>query len=226
MMNLPHKPSRINFEAIDAHQLDRILKNGETSSLTEAEREYLQLMELVRGLRARMMFPGGNRIVTKAGIIKLLKSDIYGLSDWMARKIYADSLNFFYSEDGVRPAAWRNLYADRLEKWADLSASMGKLKEARSFLVEAAKLRGCYDEQTAEIPQDLLDAAPTVIYTTDAESMGASRADRKELEAFIDAIPDLPEMARARVKEDAGISRRDFIKRISEDIKEFSEDED
>ena len=95
MTNLPRKPSRIDFEALDSHQIERILKTGDLESLTPAEREYFNLMELVRGLRARMMMPGGNRIVTKAGIIKVLKSDVYGLSDWMARRVYSDALNFF-----------------------------------------------------------------------------------------------------------------------------------
>jgi hypothetical protein len=171
------------------------------------------------------MLPGGNRIVTKSGIIKILKSDVYGLSDWMARRVYADALNFFYSDDGVAPRAWANLYAERLEKWADLSASMGKLKEARSFLTEAARLRGCYDDIKPEIPQELLDAEPVVLYTNDAESMGAPKADRRELEAFIDSIPELPDVSRQRVKEDAGIKRRDLYKRIVDDVKEFSEDE-
>ena len=164
MTNLPRKPSRIDFEALDSHQIERILKTGDLDSLTPAEREYFNLMELVRGLRARMMMPGGNRIVTKAGIIKVLKSDVYGLSDWMARRVYSDALNFFYSVDDVTPRAWRNLYAERLDNMANLSASMGKMKEARSFMVEAAKLRGCYEDQAPEIPQELLDAAPTVIY--------------------------------------------------------------
>ena len=47
----------------DSHQIERILKTGDLESLTPAEREYFNLMELVRGLRARMMMPGGNRIV-------------------------------------------------------------------------------------------------------------------------------------------------------------------
>lgn len=181
-------------------------------------------MEMVRGLRARMMFPGGKRIVTKAGIIKLLKSDAYGLSDWMARRIYADALNFFYSEENVRPRAWANLYAERYEKWADLAASMGKLKEAKSMLHEAAKLRGCYDEATPEIPQELLDASPVILYTHDPESMGAPKADRKELEAFIDSIPEIPEISRRRVKEDAGIMKRNLIQRMIDDEKEFGDE--
>lgn len=224
-MNLLRTPSRIDFDKIDAHQIERILKSGELDTLTPAERDYFDLMELVRGLRARMMLPGGDRIVTKAGIIKILKSKAYGLSDWMARRVYADALNFFYSEDGVRPRAWANLYAEKLEKWADVAASMGKLKEAKGLLTEAAKLRGCYDEQNAEIPAELLDAAPTVIYTADPESMGAGRADRKELEMFIDSIPDIPEISRQRVKEDAGISRRNLLKRMMDDAKEFGDEE-
>lgn len=223
-MSLPSKPSRINFDSVDSHQIERILSTGNLEALTPAEREYFNLMEMVRGLRARMMFPGGQRVVTKAGIIKLLKSDAYGLSDWMARQIYSDALNFFYSEDNVRPRAWANLYAERYEKWADLAASMGKLKEARNFLHEAAKLRGCYDEAAPEIPQELLDASPVLIYTADPESMGAPKADRRELEEFIDSIPDIPEINRNRVKEDAGIRKRDLLQRMIDDVKEFGDE--
>ncbi len=225
-MNLPRKPSRIDFEAVDSHQIERILKTGDLGSLTPAERDYFDLMELVRGLNARMMLPGGNRIVTKSGIIKILKSDAYGLSDWMARRVYTDALNFFYAADDVRPKAWANFYAERFDKLANLAASMGKLKEAKSNLVEAAKLRGCYDEQSAEIPQELLDAAPVVLYTSDPESMGAPKADRKELEAFIDSIPDIPEISRRRIKEDAGIKKRTLLERIISDVKEFGDEEE
>lgn len=226
MTNLPRKPSRIDFEAIDSHQIERILRTGDLESLTPAERDYFELMEMVRGLNARMMLPGGNRLVTKAGIIKLLKSDVYGLSDWMARRVYADALNFYYAVDDVRPRAWANLYAERFDKLGNLAASMGKLKEAKGYFVEAAKLRGCYEKQDAEIPKELLDAAPVVLYTPDAESMGAPKADRKELEAFIDSLPDIPEISRRRVKEDAGIVRRNLVERMVADIKEFGDDEE
>ena len=224
-MSLPLKPSRIDFEAINANQIARILRTGDLDSLTPAEREYFGLMEMVRGLRARMMLPGGKRIVTKAGIIKVLKSDAYGLSDWMARQVYADALNFFYADDDVKPRAWANYYAERLEKLADLAVAMGKLKEAKGYYTEAAKLRGCYDDQATEIPQELLNAAPTVIYTADPESMGAPKADRRELEAFIDSIPDIPEISRRRVKEDAGIKKRNLLSRMIEDVKEFGDEE-
>lgn len=217
------KPSRINFEAVDSRQIERILRTGQLESLTPQEREYFSLMEMVRGLRARMMLPGGQKIVTKAGIIKLLKSDAYGLSDWMARQVYADALNFFYSDEGVRPRAWANYYAERLDKIADLAIATGQLRDAKGYIVEAARLRGCYEEQTEEIPKELLDRAPVVIYTSDPAAMGAPKADRKEIEQFIDSLPDIPEHTRRRVKEDAGIGRADLLGRMIEDIKEFGD---
>lgn len=223
-MNLPRKPSRIDFESVDKFQIERILSTGNIDSLTPAERDYYDLMELVRGLRARMMFPGGRKIVTKAGIIKLLKSDQYGLSDWMARQIYSDALNFFYSEDNVRPRAWANLYAEKLEKYADLAAASGNLKTAANLIERAAKLRGCFDEASPEIPEELLSQSPVEIYTTDAESMGAPKTDRRELENFIDSIPDIPTIQRQRIKEDAGIKKRDLLNRLLQDVKEFGEE--
>ncbi|MDE5786176.1 MAG: hypothetical protein K2H98_06540 [Duncaniella sp.] len=224
MTNLPRKPSRIDFESIDRFQIERILSTGSLDSLTPAERDYYDLMELVRGLRARMMFPGGRKIVTKAGIIKLLKSEQYGLSDWMARQIYTDALNFFYSEDGVRPRAWANLYAEKLEKWADLAASSGNLKSAANLIERAAKLRGCFDEPAPEIPEELLNHSPIEIYTTDAESMGAPKADRAEVDRFIDSIPDIPVIHRQRIKEDAGIKKRNLLNNLLQDIKDYGEE--
>lgn len=224
-MSLPIKPSRIDFESIDTHQLDRILKTGDVDALTPSEREYFELMNVVRGFHARMMMPGGEKIATKAGIIKLLKSDAYGLSDWMARQIYTDALNFFYADEGVTTRAWSNLYAERLDKLANLAATMGKLKEAKGFITEAAKLRGCYDDKAPEIPQELLDAAPVTIYTADPESLGAPKADRKDIDAFIDSIPDIPEISRQRIKEDAGIKKRNLLSRMIEDIKEFGDED-
>lgn len=225
MTNLPHKPSKIDFDAIDRSTLERILRGGSLDSLSEGERRYFDLMEMVRGLRARMTMPSGDRIVTKAGIIKLLKSDAYGLTDWMARQVYADTLNFFYSEDGVSTQAWANFYAERLDKLADMSVVAGRIKEAKGYIVEAAKLRGCYKDTAPEVPRELLDAQPIVIYANNPEDLGVSRADRNELEDFIDSLPEISDSRRNRVKEDAGIRRRNLYNAMIEDVKEYGEED-
>lgn len=225
-MNLPRRTSRIDFDNLDINQISRIVSSGGSiESLTDAERDYYGMMEMVRGLRARMLLPGGDRLVTKAGIIKLLRQQ-YNMTDWSARRLYDDTINFFYADDTVSPRAWSNLYAEKLEKMADLAFQSGRLKEGRQLIADAARLRGCFNAPEQEVPQELLDRQPTVVYTADAADLGAPRADRRELEAFINSVPDIPEITRERLREDAGIKKRDLLKRLTEDVKEFTEDTD
>lgn len=226
--NIPDRPrpSRIDFESIDVRQIERILKTGNVDCLAEDERAYYDLMELVRGLRARMKMPGGDRIVTKAAIIKLLRSEPHGLSDWMARRVYDDALNFFYSEQGVATRAWSNYYAERIEKLADLAAVAGRFREARGFYMDAAKLRGCFEAAAPELPEELVNPPRVIIYTGDAEAMGARRADRRELRQLIDSIPEVPEATRRRVRQDAGLENRNLLERMMTDAQEFGETEE
>lgn len=224
-MKTTRLPSRIDFDRIDMNEIRRILKTGDMSALTPEEVEYYHLMDAVRGWRARTLTPDGKKIVTKAGIIKVLRQ-VYGLSDFMARRIYSDALDFFHADADASPAAWRNLYAEKAENMANTAIAMGGAKEALSFLKLAAELRGCFKEEQETIPQELLDRKPIVVYTGDATALGASKTDRRELEAFIDSIPDTPEAVRSRLRQDAGIERSNLLQRLIEDGKEFAEDAD
>lgn len=217
-----YKPTRIDFDKMDINQIGRILQSGgDLTDLSPEEREYYHLMEMVRGLRARMKLNG--KAVTKSGIIKLLKSEAYGLSDWMARQVYDDSINFFYAQENVRPEAFANLYAEKLEKWADTAFLMGKVKEAARILERAADIRFRFKKEEKEIPEELLNQKPVVIYTTSRADLGVADTDRKELEAFIDAIPDIPVLVKERLKEDSGIKKFDLRKRMIEDAEEFKD---
>ena len=221
-MNLV-KPTRIDFERIDLSQITRMLSTGDLEALPEAERAYYELMEMVRGLRARMKYNG--KVITKAGIIKLLKSDIYGLSDWMARQVYADSINFFYTDENTHPEAFANLYAEKMEKWADSMFLMGKGEEASRILERAAKLRLRFASTETEIPEELLNRKQVVLYTTNRSDLGVPDTDRRDLEEFINDIPDIPVIVRDRLKEDAQIKKFNLKKRMLEDVEEFSEDD-
>lgn len=217
------KPTRIDFERIDISVITRLLSTGDLEALPEAERAYYEMMEMVRGLRARMRYNG--KVITKAGIIKLLKSDIYGLSDWMARQVYSDSINFFYAQENIRPEAFANLYAEKLEKWADSMFLMGKGEEASRILERAAKLRLRFASTETEIPEELLNRKQVVVYTTNRADLGVPDTDRRELDEFIDEIPDIPVIVRDRLKEDSQIKKFNLKKRMLEDVEEFSEDD-
>ena len=202
MSELPVRPSRVDFEKVDLNQIQRILSTGALDSLRPEEREYFSLMEMVRGLRARMRFTNG-RMVTKAGIIRLLKSEPYSLSDWMARQVYNDSIKFFYTQDNIRPEAFAALYAERAEKWADAAFLAGKIKEARALLKLAGEYRRCFRKEQAEKPDELLNQKKVDIYTASREDLGVPAIDRKELEGLIDSIPEIPLAVRENLKEDA-----------------------
>lgn len=217
------KPTRIDFERIDISVITRLLSTGDLEALPEAERAYYEMMEMVRGLRARMRYNG--KVITKAGIIKLLKSDIYGLSDWMARQVYADSINFFYTDENIRPEAFANLYAEKMEKWADSMFLMGKGEEASRILERAAKLRLRFASTETEIPEELLNRKQVVVYTTNRADLGVPDTDRRELDEFINEIPDITVIVRDRLKEDSQIKKFNLKKRMLEDVEEFSEDD-
>ena len=63
------------------------------------------------------------------------------------------------------------------------------------------------------------------IYTASREDLGVPAIDRKELEGFIDSIPEIPVAVRDNLKEDARIRKFDLKKRMIYDIEEFSEED-
>ena len=214
--------ARFNFEEVSLDRIERVLSTGSLDALPEAERRYYDLMEMVRGLRARLKV--NDKLVTKAGIIRLLKSEPYGLTDYMARRVYTDAIKFFWAQDEVRPRAFSNLYADRLENWANLLFIQGQPRVALNYIKLAAQLRGCFDEEPQQIPDELLNQQPTIIYTTDRRDLGLPATNRRQVEQLIDAIPEIPELVRDSLKEDANISKFQLKKRLLHDIEEFSED--
>lgn len=214
--------ARFNFEEVSLDRIERVLSTGSLDALPEAERRYYDLMEMVRGLRARLKV--NDKLVTKAGIIRLLKSEPYGLTDYMARRVYTDAINFFWAQDEVRPRAFSNLYADRLENWANLLFIQGQPRVALSYIKLAAQLRGCFDEEPQQIPDELLNQQPTIIYTTDRRDLGLPATNRRQVEQLIDAIPDIPDLVRDSLKEDANIYKFQLKKRLLHDIEEFGEE--
>ena len=219
------KPTRIDFNRVSMDKLNAILSTGSLDSLNEAERHYFYLMDMVRGLCVKMKFEKENKFITKSGIIKLLKSEKYGLSDWMARQIYNDSINFFYQRSEIAVEAFNNLYAEKCEAWAEQMYASGDIKEARNLLKLAGEYRGCFKPKEASIPDELLNQKRVDIYTSNREDLGIPAIDRKRLDEFIDSIPEISTTVRENLKEDAGIKKFDLKKRMLHDIEELSEED-
>jgi len=213
---------KTKFDNINPSVIMQVIKTGSLASLDPDQQEYYSLMEMVRGLRAKWVHNG--KVITKGTIIKMLKSEPYDLSDYEARVLYNDSLNFFYAQENIKSEAFANLYAEKLEKMSDAAFLNGKEEVAGKLLDLAAKLRGCYKPKDNTIPEELLHHPVMLVYTSDISDTGIPAADRKQLSEMLDSIPDIPVIVRDNIDQDAGIKKMDILSRMQNDIKEFTED--
>lgn len=213
-----------NFDDLNVNLLANVLKTGSLNSLPHEYQEYYSLLEKVRGLRAKGVH--NKKIISKAGIIKLIRTE-YGVTDYTSRRIYDDSINFFYAQENVKPEAFSNLYADRLDEAAQLALHSNQLETFERLTMSAAKLRGCFEKKAIEIPEELYQKQ-TIIYTTSAEDVGLIPEDMKEVERVLDLLPDIPVLKMNRVKADAGVPgyKYNILRNIAQDQEEFIDEED
>lgn len=216
MMNLE------KFESIRGDQFSAILKTGNLSSLPIEYQEYYNMMDYSRGLSAKMTYEG--QLLTRNKVIRFVREN-FDISQETAKRVYEDAINFFYLHNSIKTEAFSNMYAQRLEDLASLAASTGDLKTAKEMISEAAKLRGCYDKKEPEIPKEYF-RKQWVIYTNDVADLGLESEDEKELDAFIDSLPEIPVLKRDRLKREAGTRPYDIMKSMAEDIEQFVDEDE
>lgn len=185
-------------------ELQEWISSGKSKTLPKHLVEYLEQLEVVRSLYSKYE--------SKAFIIRTLKLT-YKLTDYLANKVYAEALNFFYSSNEVKVEAWANIYAEKLENAALAAWDLSDYETYGRLIVEAAKLRGVGKDKPQEIPKDFYQR-PVVIYTLKPEDVGLESVDRKTLAKFIDELPEINEKQKLRLKRDAMV----------EDVKIFEDD--
>jgi hypothetical protein len=181
------------FERITYDQLQVFIDNGKQNSMSKELVEYLTLLEMVRALY--------DKYRTKKYIIDLLAQPPYELSRYLAQKIYADTLNFFYSSNPIKREAWANIMADKLEKLAELSIADNNLDNAFKCYSKVAELRMGKENQV-EVPLELRDRRP-VFYTINPADLNMPPVNRRKLAQFIDGLTDIPQDERSRLHRDA-----------------------
>lgn len=220
----PGRKPDIDFNSINPTMLSSILKTGSLVNLPYEYQEYYSIMEKVRDLRAKAVYNG--KLITKGGIIRLLQNT-HQLSMFEARRVYDDALNFFYVQDNVKPQAFANLYADQLDDAAAIALKTNQLETFERLKMSAAKLRGCFEKKAPEIPEGAYQKQ-VVIYSLSPKDIGVEPQDKKEVERFLDSLPDIPAIKMQRAKSDAGVDGYKFniLRNMAEDIDDFVEDED
>jgi hypothetical protein len=210
------------FEDIRGDQFAAILKTGNLSSLPIEYQEYYNMMDFSRGLSAKMTYEG--QLLTRNKVIRMVRENFH-ISQETAKRVYEDAINFFYQHTSIKIDAFSNMYAQQLEDMAKLAASTGDLKSAKEMINDAAKLRGCFDKKQPEIPKEMYRKQYN-IYTMDVTDLGLEPEDKKELDEFIDSLPDIPVIKKERLKREAGTRPFDIMKNMSEDFEQFVDEED
>ena len=210
---------RVDFSELDINKLAEIYRTGSLENLPAEYREYFNMMDFARGISVTGFFK--EKVIIKSGIIKLLQKQ-YGVSDYIARQIYNDSINFFHIREDVKTEAIAELYAEKFDLAASIALRKGDLGDFHKNAKEAAVLRGCYKEKAAEIPKEMLRKS-VVLYSTDIQDIGGEQIDLKELDEFIDKLPDIPQIKSKRLKADAGIEKFSIIEQMRMDAEIFED---
>ena len=189
--------SKENFSGFEELTLDNLqtwVMTGDDQRMPEAMQRYLCVLDI-----ARSMY---DKYKSNLFIIKTLTKDPYNLSLYMARRVFSDALNFFYSDNEVKADAWRTIYADRLDNLALLAIQSDNYETAQRCFLEAAKLRAA-NEKVKDVDEKLYHR-PNVFYSMRAKDLGFEQVDRRKLAKFIDNLKDIDETERQRIHRDTG----------------------
>lgn len=181
------------------------METGASGDLPQEMVEYLGVLELIRGLHMRFS--------SRDSIVNLLQQPPYLLSRHLSLKYYSDAINFFYLDNQIKKQAWRNVYAEQLDRAAELILKTAKTSKDldifKNIKLAAATMRQLDTPEQDDIPEDFFKK-PIKLYVLDPELVGRKRPNRNLLAKHIDSL-DIPETDKERLKGDAMITDVEFI---------------
>jgi hypothetical protein len=181
------------------------IETGAQGDLPQDMVEYVSTLELIRGMHMRYE--------NRQAIVKFLQQPPYSLSYYLANKYYSDAINFFYLDVEIKKNAWRNMYAEKLDRAADLvlkTATTSKDIDIYKNIIFAARdMRQLHIPESEDIPEEFFKK-PNKVYVLDPGLIGRSKANRNLLAKHIDSL-NIPEADKQRVKADAMIEDIEFL---------------
>lgn len=190
----------INNVGLD--DLKEFLETGNPDNAPEAIHAYVEMLGKIYGMTLRI-----DKWGSKEAVLKHLVA-FEGLSRYKASQLYNETLEYFYTDAAVSKKAWRNFYANIIDQEINFARRIKKdtadSKRIVDMVDKAANMRGAFDEEVEEIPDELF-RTPFIVYTCDAEMLGMPKVDRNKLSAQIDLYPDISEKEKIQIKREAQI---------------------
>lgn len=190
----------MNIEDVTLDQLYEFMERGNIANAPQKIVDYLTMIEKVRGMLTRIDLYGNRDAVVKH--LKLHDK----MSDFKANQIINETIQYFYVENAISRDAWRNLYAEKMDKV--INYAMRSIKDVSDaskvvkMLLDVSILRQV-NEPDKEILPDHFFEKPINLLSLDANIFEFGKANRQGLEDFIDKLPELTEKERIRIKQEA-----------------------
>lgn len=184
------------------------IETGRSQTAPEELFQYANLLDKIRGMMLRKDIYGNKEAIIKhlVNFDENLKGNRY-----KANQYYAESIEYFYTQDNISKKAWRNLYAEDLDKAYDLAISLAQstadVEKASKIKERAAKVRALDQEEPEKLPDNFF-TRPNKIYTINMDKFELGNVNRTELELWIDEnTKKLTPKAIDRIKQEALITK-------------------
>ncbi|KAA6318602.1 hypothetical protein EZS27_031410 [termite gut metagenome] len=197
------------FETSYFDILQDYIAGGCKEELSPQEEEYYNALYAIIGI---------GRKYGKDKAIAFLTHKPFCVPQRRARQMYDEAINLFFADDNIENSAHRNLLYDNLTKMAAVvSQNVRSSKDAEVYgnlMIQAWKVKQLDRVDPPKLEE--VKEKPIKIYSLKTETVGLPSIDRQELAAQIDAIIDIPERERERIKRDAQVTDIDFVEMLDD----------
>ena len=207
-----------NIEDISLEQIYEWQERGlDSKKMPEEIVAYFDAMDKVRAMTLRF-----DRWGSKDAILDYLVG-IEGLSRYLATKLYNQTVEFFYCDTEISKEAWLNRILDMMEK--NIQASVLLVKDTNDgakvnkMLKELADVVKELHPDSDEL-DDAITRKPMKLYTMTPEDVGLPSVNRTEAKKMIEQYPDLPEIVKKRIMQEAQIIPLEVFTDESQDARE------
>ena len=192
----------MSIDQINLRDIYDFMETGNPKNAPAHIVEYLDLLDMVRGMYRRIDIYGSKDMIVK----HLMASEKYKLSRYKAMQVCDEAQEYFYADNHISKSAWKNIYADKIDMMINFAMltvkDVSDAQKVVKMLIDASVLRAVNEPDKEELPAEIFQA-PFVVYSCDPEFLGMPKANRQKLSEMIDKYPELTEKERIQIKREA-----------------------
>jgi hypothetical protein len=158
-------------------RLMTFVETGAKGSLPEEMIRYVEVLDVIRSMFTKYK--------SREAIINFLQKPPLNISKYYAAKYFSEAVNFFYLDNEIKKQSWRNWYAEKLDRAADLilktATCAADLDIYKNMIYAAMDARGLKEPDQNDLPPEMFKK-PVKIYVMDPEVLGLKPVNIPEAE--------------------------------------------